>query len=343
MTMTGITDPIKVLDAAKNFFESLQVYSTPGKLKNFRYSPQEISAFEKAIKLLCDIDLLRNFVLTLSPVASWLSSAESVLAVDHDWVKRMKSIQQDLLDSLRQADVTILSSQAQDITTKLLQLKKEYNNAYIAMHTTARLGVNDDKRKAALLNDSRIQTLNKLSVIDLMPRQQLGDFQNRLAGLKSCFALTEQNLDSTPVCPHCGFRPLLNESIMIGAASMIERMDNELDAMVVGWSTTILSNLKDPITQANMNLLRSEDRHLLESFIKSGELPEPLDSNFVHALKEVLSGLVKVIVKPKDLEKALQVHSGAATPEEMKRRFEEYIDQLTKGKDPAKVRIVMEN
>jgi len=26
----------------------------------------------------------------------------------------------------------------------------------------------------------------------------------------------------------------------------------------------------------------------------------------------------------------------------LKKRFEEYIDQLTKGKDPAKVRIVME-
>jgi len=175
-----------------------------------------------------------------------------------------------------------------------------------------------------------------------MPRQQLGDFQNRLAGLKSCFALTEQNLDATPVCPHCGFRPRLNESIMIGAASMIERMDAELDAMVAGWSTTIFGNLKDPITQANMDLLRSEDRQPLELFIKSGELPEPLDNNFVHALKEVLSGLLKVSVKAKDLEKALQVHGGAATPGEMKRRFEEYIDQITKGKDPAKVRIVME-
>jgi len=27
----------------------------------------------------------------------------------------------------------------------------------------------------------------------------------------------------------------------------------------------------------------------------------------------------------------------------MKKRFVEYIDQLTKGKDPVKVRIVMEN
>lgn len=48
--------------------------------------------------------------------------------------------------------------------------------------------MNDDKRKAGLLNDQRLQTLLKLAGIDLMPRQQLTDYQNRLAGLKSCFA-----------------------------------------------------------------------------------------------------------------------------------------------------------
>jgi hypothetical protein len=64
--------------------------------------------------------------------------------------------------------------------------------------------------------------------------------------------------------------------------------------------------------------------------------------NFVYALKEVLSGLVKVTVNALELQRALQVTDGLATPTEMKKRFEEYIDQLTKGKDPAKVRIVME-
>ena len=76
--------------------------------------------------------------------------------------------------------------------------------------------------------------------------------------------------------------------------------------------------------------------------IKSKELPVPLGSNFVHALKEVLSGLIKVTVKSQELQLALQVTDGPATPAEMKKRFEEYIDQLTKGKDPAKVRIVLE-
>ena len=116
----------------------------------------------------------------------------------------------------------------------------------------------------------------------------------------------------------------------------------QLDAMVAAWTSTILSNLEDPITQANMDLLKIDDREPLEAFIKSKELPVPLDSNFVHALKEVLSGLVKVTVKAQELQQALQVIDGPATPAEMKKRFEEYIDQLTKGKDPAKVRIVME-
>ncbi len=174
-----------------------------------------------------------------------------------------------------------------------------------------------------------------------MPRQQLTDYQNRLAGLKSCFALTEQNLDSTPICPHCGFRPSIEINATAGS-QMIDQMEAQLDAMVVTWTSTILSNLEDPITQANMDLLKIDDREPLENFIRSRELPVPLGSNFVHALKEVLSGLVKVTVKVQELQQALQVTDGPATPAEMKKRFEAYIDQLTKGKDPAKVRIVLE-
>ena len=28
-----------------------------------------------------------------------------------------------------------------------------------------------------------------------------------VTGLKNCFALKEKNLDTTPICPHCGYRP----------------------------------------------------------------------------------------------------------------------------------------
>ena len=338
---TDLANQASGLDGAKTFFESLQAYTSPGKLKNFRYSMDEVKAHENAVKVLDDLDALREFVMDHSPTASWLSTAEGVLPPEHDWVDRMKTTRQDVLEMLKQTDLTELASQSQNVGAKLQQLKKDYIVVYIGLHTKARLGINDDKRKAALMGDHRLQMLLKLAGIDLMPRQQLTDYQNRLAGLKSCFALTEQNLEATPACSHCGFRPSVETGTAPGS-QMIEQMDNDLDTMVSNWTSTLLGNLEDPITQANMDLLKVDDREPLEAFIKSKELPVPLDTNFVHALKEVLSGLVKVSVKSKELQKALQIESGPSTPAEIKKRFGDYIDQLTKGKDPAKVRIVME-
>jgi hypothetical protein len=174
-----------------------------------------------------------------------------------------------------------------------------------------------------------------------MPIQQLKDFQSRLADLKSCFNLTEQELESSPVCRHCGYRPI-NETGSAASKHMIDSLDDELDSLVTGWTKTLIGNLEDPITQANLNLLKLEERKNIEDFINSGELPTPVDSDFVHSLKEVLSGLIKVAVKSQDLQKALQLDQGPTTPIEMKKRFEEYIDKLTQGKDQAKVRIVVE-
>lgn len=338
---TDLASQSSGLEETKTFFESLQAYTSPGKLKNFRYSAAEVMAHEKTVKALDDLSSLREFIMDHSPTASWLSTAEGVLPTDHDWVDRMKTARQDVLEMLKQADLKELANQSQNVGTKLLKFKKDYTVAYIGLHTKARLGVNDDKRKAALLGDPRLQIMQKLAGIDLMPRQQLTDYQNRLAGLKSCFSLTEQNLDSTPVCPHCGFRPSVETETLTGP-QMVDQMDDGLDTMLANWTSTLLSNLNDPITQVNMDLLKVDDCEPLEAFIKSRELPVPMDTDFVHALKEVLSGLVKVSVKVQNLQKALQIESGPATPAEIKKRFDDYINQLTKGKDPAKVRIVID-
>jgi len=368
------------LENAKAFFESLQAYSSPGKLKNFRYNAPEVLAHEKAVKALDELDALREFIMDHSPTAAWLATAEASASRGSEfrvtgsestpqgldlWVDQVKAIRGDVLDSINSELKTQnpqLARLSSEVGEKLKKLKRDYINQYISLHARARLGVNDDKRKAGLLNDQRLQTLLKLAGIDLMPRQQLTDYQNRLASLKSCFVLTEQNLDASPICPHCSFKPSVEavsgsrvtglgssdsqlgtrDSGLSNAAAVLNALDDELDRMLENWTKTLISNLEDPITQANMDLLKIDDREPLEAFIKSKELPVPLDSNFVHALKEVLSGLVKVTVKAEELQQALQVTDGPATPAEMKKRFEEYIDQLTKGKDPAKVRIVME-
>ena len=174
-----------------------------------------------------------------------------------------------------------------------------------------------------------------------MPRRQLIDFQDCLIGLKSCFALTEQEVNASPICPHCNFRPV-SEPSTAPAGAVLDGLYDELDKLVDNWTRTLLINLEDPATKGNLDLLMPEPRNLVNGFIKNRALPDELDPDFIHALGEVLSGLRKVSVKTADLRDALLYGGSPATPAEMKKRFEEYMDKLVEGKEPGKVRIVLE-
>jgi len=329
------------LERLKGFLEGLQSFNSPGKLKNFRYDASEVTAHRSGLESLAEVKSLEELVVDLGATASYLSTAEAVLPTGHEWIDKMKTARDEVLAQIGDPAKRSAAAFRQQTQRKLGDLKKAYLLAYLSMHAKARLGVNEDKRKAQLMGDERLKKLQKLSTIDLMPRQHLSDFQNRLAGLKSCFALTEQELEASPVCPHCSFKPGA-EPPMAPAATMLDAMDGELDKLVENWTQTLLANLEDPTTKGNLSLLKPEPRKLVDGFIKKRTLPDDLDQDFIHALQEVLSGLTKVSVKIADLRDALLSGGSPATPAEMRKRFEEYLDGLTKGKEPGKVRIVLE-
>jgi len=196
------------------------------------------------------------------------------------------------------------------------------------------------------MSDVRLKDLQKLSTIDLMPRLHLTDFQNRLAGLKSCFALTEQELEASPVCPHCNFRPAVEavagSSFLVSGSNLLVQMDEQLDQMLEQWKNLLLNNLEDPTTRSSMKeLLPEDDRRVLQSFIKSKQFPEPIDTHFLQIVGTVLPGLQKVVVD-KDILLAKLKEIGPATSDGFKKVVSDYLDDLTKGKDPRKVRIVIE-
>jgi len=224
---------------------------------------------------------------------------------------------------------------------QLAGLKKEYLQTYLGLHTKARLGVNEDKRKAQFMNDDRLKRLERLAVIPGIHQQQLIDFRDRLARLRSCFNLTEQDLQTSPVCPHCNYKPEA-EPIHTPAGMLLANLDDELDALVESWTQILLTNLEDPTTKENLNLLKPRPRKLVDGFIKKRALPDDLDGEFVQAVKEALSGLIQVSVNTDDLRAALLSGGSPATLSEMKKRFEEYLDGLAKGKEPGKVRIILD-
>jgi hypothetical protein len=329
------------LDTTKNFLESLQAYTTTGKLKNFRYDAQGVMVHRDGLDSLAKIKALEELVADLGLTASYLSTAEAFLPASHEWIEMMKAARNEVLAQISDPAKRSAATFRQQTQRKLGDLKKAYLLAYLTMHAKARLGVNEDKRKAQLMGDDRLKNLQKLSAIDLMPRQQFSDFQNRLKDLKSCAALTEQELEASPVCPHCNFKPG-SEALTAPAATTLNDLDNKLDELVENWNQTLLANLEDPTIKGDLSLLKTEPRKLVDDFIKSRTLPDDLNLDFIQALKDILSGLTKVSVRIGDLRDALLAGGSPATPEEIRKRFEQYLDRLTKGKESGKVRIVLE-
>ncbi|MGI6414373.1 MAG: DUF6079 family protein [Thermoguttaceae bacterium] len=79
----------------------------------------------------------------------------------------------------------------------------------------------------------------------------------------------------------------------------------------------------------------------MNGFVKTRTLPENANQDFIHALQEALSGLTSVSVKIDQPRPALLSCGSPSTPAQMRKRFEEYLEQLTKGREPGRVQIVL--
>jgi predicted ATPase len=331
----------EALQATKIFIEGLQAYNTPGKLKNLKYEAPEILSHKATFEKLKEIGGLEKFAFEMGQITQYLSFAEGYLPEDHGWRQNSTAMREQLLKDMRQPQNRTSAKFKGSVSEKLKSLKSDYIKEYFSLHKKARLTLNQDKAKIDLTRDYRLAQLQKLTAIDLLNRQQLVDFQERLGKLKTCFALTEKELDNDPKCPHCGFWPGM-EDARISADATLETLKTDLVKIHASWTQALLNDLEDPVVQNNLTLLKPAQRKLLDAFIAARELPDEIDSDFVQAVKEALMGLSKVPVASQSLKKALIPDGSPATPAEFKERFDRFMEDILKGKDAAKVRLVLE-
>lgn len=331
------------LDELKRFLESLQAYNTEGKLKSFSHDVATIQAQRSGLELVRETEELVELVQQVGPTTAYLGKAEAVLEAGHPWVDRMRDRRAELMAKINSPKHRADASFQRSLGQALTELKTAYQDAYLASHKKLRLGATDDQRKAQLATDRRLKQLQQLSTVEMMPTQQLRDFENTLFGLKTCFSLTKQNLDTDPICPHCNFRPVEEPFSGVQAGDRVSQLDGKLDDMLDDWTTTLLGNLEDPTVAGNIGLLsNSKGKEAVETFLDQRMLPEPVDAVFVQALQEVLSGLEKVVLTEARLRSALTDGGVPCTVGELKERFDAFVAELTKGKEASKVRFVVQ-
>lgn len=331
------------LSSLKTFLESLQPFNTTGKLKNFPHDAAAVQGQKPAIALLRELEEMSEVLQHTAPLTAYLGKGEALLGAAHPWQEAARTVRDALLAKVNQSSERAKPSFRTSLEQELASLKTSYADAYAASHQRSRLGPADDKKKGLLAKDPRLVQLQKLASVEMMPAQQLRELENELHSLRTCIAFSKADLESDPLCPHCGFRPAEEAVAGSSAGQRLRDVEERLDALLQAWTQTLRSNLADPTVSGNVDLISDKKgKDSVRDFIDSATLPEALDQHLVKALQEVLSGLQKVTVTSDQIRGALSEGGMPATVPDLRERFERLLGGLIKGKDASKVRVVLE-
>lgn len=324
------------LGKTKSFLETLQRFNTPGKLKNFKETVDVINEHEENLQEWRNFKQLSDVVSALSGDTQYLSQAQLVLDENDPWQNEVKSAAQELRNGIEDKAVRLETSFKQSQLSKFEALKKTYKSRYLSLYQAARLTVEQGNQKAALINDERLNTLEALAGISMLPAEQVKQWRSQLGSLLVAESIDPKTLDLTP--SPVNFSPR-SERQLPPAANRLAALDDQLDAMLLEWTNSLKTTLEDPFLQ--LELLSESQRNEIQEFIKSGKLPTPVSKEFIAGVNEALSGLEEVKITTTDLVASL----GKGTPQtldEVKARFEKLIAQHCQGKDLSKVRIIIE-
>ncbi|MCW5844895.1 MAG: hypothetical protein KIT77_26825 [Caldilinea sp.] len=327
----------------KRLLESLQAYNSAGKMKNLQATVAEIQAAADGLAALAGVEQMQALAGELGDLSAYLIAAEATLPPEHAWVTMAQNARTTLLAAAGDPAQRSTPAFRMQARQQMQQLKSSYIQSYLQLHGRARLGAAEDKRKQALMRDARLAQLRALAGVELLPRAQLTDFQDRLAGLTPCFQVNEHDLQSATTCPHCAYRPAAGDAHLPAAPVRLDRLDAELAALVQTWTRALLDNLGDPTVQESIALLGDAQKQAqIRSFIDAGELPEPVDAAFVQALSEVLGGLEKVEISLAELGAVLSDGGAPATLDDLRRRMDSYLSKLASGKSkPERIRVII--
>lgn len=322
----------------KNFLTSLQALNSPGKLRNFSTGQGEVRQVMRTRKVVGEIKALYELIQAVQPQLEYVYSSEVNLPLDDAWHTSVEKTRAEHLKLLATPAERTKPTTVTRLKGGLSNLQDAYVKRYVELHALARLDSSLDAQKKRVTADPKWVQLRALSGLEFLQGNDLRKLEAKMGEVRSCPNLNPKDMQFTTVCPACGYSPRA-QGVEKSAGQQLHELTEKLDALHKQWINALITSLKSDSAQATLKMVEPKGREQVNEFLQKKQLPEKITDRFITALKDTLQGLEIVEFEGSDFLLALTRPGMPCTPEELSARYQKFLAENMKGKDPAKVRI----
>lgn len=315
--------------AFSGFCDKLANYTSEARIKNFAFSVDDLNRIlptknevEQLEKQLVELNHLNEDITYLQQCRQYITDAT------------FKEEVTDAVNNLAQVLNSDISIPLEDYKNKLRQLKERYAVWYLNLYLTYRISQKDHTQKMALLDSDTKSICDILKDADFLSSGQYLQWLNKINKLQPADSKVNKSLILT--APYQDFNPIDFDGAEV---INITQLKTELDELLVLWTATLKEMLNDPMVKKKLNLLNDNIQKLLTDF-QSGTIELTKDNalRIRNAIMDLHKGLEKVELS---IEGMKSTFNKPLTPDEAIEAFRTYIDQITKGKERNKIRIIL--
>jgi hypothetical protein len=341
---TTLMSHAQLLGVVKGVLEAnLAPLNTKAKMRNLNLSEEDIDKLGEQIEATSALLAVREFCKAKSTELGAIERFESILGANSDTFSGHLATIREGLQAVY-LDPSSFAGNRTDLESAVSNAAASAVNAYQALHKKHRLDKAGDTRKKAIVNSPQLKQLNRLVQITALNGVKLEDLRSRINAVVSCPGTTDNDIikSATSLCPSCRFDPQTHP-METNALDLVQQCEEGIADLHKSWTNQLLDELEDPSVRSSRNLLGAPAQKLVDDFLASKTLPADISDAFINTMNDCFKGVKKKAVKKSDFAKRI---AGDGTPlkiEDLRARFEDWLQEQVGSDDQSAVRFVLED
>lgn len=319
------------LQKLSSFCDTLRNYTTEAKLKNFRYSKDEVEDILSNRSLIGELQQQVDLANEFEQIISYLSQCKQYIP-DGEFKRDIQDAINSLAEELSSGDEKRINTYKSELDA----LRDRYADYYMEQYARHTISQSDDTQKQVLLQSEEKQICDILRDADFLSTNVYVEWLNNIRKLRPAQddIVNREAVLTTPYLDD--FNPLDYKE---KETHSIKELKVVLQDILEEWTESLRESLDDPAVKGNMDALGDDIADTLKQF-KKGKIALTTKNalQIRNALSVLHEGLDKLELTSDSLKSTFKK---PLTPDEAVEAFKEYINQITRGKERDKVRIIL--